>query len=533
VQNLYFPATLRVQKASMSVDGVEIPLSPGTALTVEIKTGKHRILEYLFSPLVETASRDEGAMRRGSGLRFAAAAALAILLSLRVGGAGAETMRGALLKTYHTNPDLDEQRANVRVRDEDVPKAAAGMRPNAGFQNNGGPQRVGIKQPAGFGQYGNRAYTRDEYSGLPRNLTFSVMQPLFDGGKTTNSVRQAESGVLAARAGLRQAEQDALQKGATAYMNVLRDAAVAQLRKNNITVLQEQLRVTRNRREFGEVTMTDVAQAEAALAQARSDHEAALGALQNSIANYVQVVGEEPKRLEPAPPLEALLPQSRDDAIRAALVEHPSIVSAEHQVDAAESAVHVAEAALLPTASIGAQAIQTYDSYFGYPHTRQTSALLVGQLNVPLYQGGGEYAGIRQAKEQLGQARIHADVVRAGVRAAVVQAYSQYSTAKAAIKFNAVAVKSAETALRGVRDEAAFGQRTTYDVLKAQQDLLGARVNLVTSQRDMVVGSYAILAAIGQLSLETLDRESPAYDPSVHFDQVKGKWIGLSTPDGM
>jgi outer membrane protein len=151
---------------------------------------------------------------------------------------------------------------------------------------------------------------------------------------------------------------------------------------------------------------------------------------------------------------------------------------------------------------------------------------------VPIYQGGGEYAGIRQAKEKLGQARIHADVVCASVRAAVVQAYSQFNTAKAAIKFNRVAVRAAETALRGVRDEAAFGQRTTYDVLKAQQDLLDARINLVTSQRDMVVGSYAILAATGRLSLATIEPDAPAYDPTLHLEQVKDNWISLSTPAG-
>jgi outer membrane protein len=470
-------------------------------------------------------------MKRESPLTIAAAT-LAILVALGAGGARAETMRGALAKTYINNPDLEEQRANVRVRDEDIPKAAAGMRPKAGLSFSAGPQRVGIKEPNGFDQNGNRAYMNDKYSGMPKNGTFSLTQPVFDGEKTTNSVRQAESGVFAARAGLRQAEQQALQNGATAYMNVLRDTAVTLLRKNNISVLQEQLRVTRNRQHFGEVTTTDVAQAEAALAQAQSDHEAAQNALQNSIANYVQVVGEEPKRLEPAPPLETMVPPSREDAIRAALSEHPNIVAAAHQIDAAEAAVRVAESALAPTASIGAQVIQTYDSYFGYPNTRQVSGQLLGQLNVPIYQGGGEYAGIRQAKEQLGQARIHADAQRYAVRAAVVQAYSQYNTAKAAIKFNTTAVKAAETALRGVRDEAAFGQRTTYDVLKAQHDLINARVELVTSQRDAVVGSYAVLAAIGRLSADTLGLDTPAYDPAVHFDQVSTKWIGLSTPDG-
>ena len=470
-------------------------------------------------------------MRRANGIGLAAAAALAILLALCL-GARAETMFGALLKTYDNNPDLNEQRAVVRVRDEDIPKAWAGARPQAGFQASAGPQRVGIKEPNGFDQHGNRAYMNDQYSGVPRNLSLTVTQPIFDGWKTRSSVEQAESGVFAARADTRQAEQEALQKGATAYMNVLRDAAVAHLRKNNISVLQEQLRITRDRQELGEVTRTDVSQAEAALAQGRSDHAAAVGALENSIANYVQIVGEAPKQLEPAPALEALLPKSRDEAIREAIVEHPSIVSAEHQVDAAEAAVHVAEAALMPTASVGVQAIQLYDSYFGYPNTRQVSGQLIGQLNVPIYQGGGEYAGIRQAKERLGQARIHADVQRASVRAAVVQAYSQFTTAKAGIKFNTVAVKAAETALRGVRDEAAFGQRTTYDVLKAQQDLLDARVNLVTSQRDLVVGSYAILAATGRLSLATIEPDAPTYDPKLHFEQVKDKWLGLSTPEG-
>lgn len=470
-------------------------------------------------------------MRRGLRLLFAAAA-LAGPLAPYADAARAETMRGALLKTYNNNPELDEQRANVRVRDEDVPKAAAGMRPKAGLQLSGGPQRVGIKEPSGFNQYSSRAYTNDKYSGLPRNATLSITQTLYDGEKTSNSVRQAESGVLAARAGMRQAEQQALLNGATAYMNVFRDAAVVRLRRNNIVVLQEQLRVARDRKEFGEVTMTDVAQADAALAQARADHAAAQGALENSMAVYAQTVGEEPRELTPAPALERLLPKSRDDAIRIALAEHPKIGAAQHQVDAAEAAVGVAESALAPTASIGVQAIQTYDSYFGYPDTRQVSGQLLGQLNVPIYQGGGEYAGIRQAKEQLGQARIHADTERFAVRAGVVQAVSQYATAKAAITFDTVAIRAAETALRGVRDEAAFGQRTTYDVLKAQQDLLQARVNLVTAQRDVVVGSYAILAAMGRLSLETLDPEAPVYDPRAHFDQVEGKWIGLSTDPG-
>lgn len=161
----------------------------------------------------------------------------------------------------------------------------------------------------------------------------------------------------------------------------------------------------------------------------------------------------------------------------------------------------------------------------------QFGAQLVGQLNVPIYQGGAEYSSIRQAKEQLGQARIHATVLRNTVRANVIQAYSQFVTAKATASFNEKAVRAAEIALRGVRDEAAFGQRTTLDVLNAQQSLLNARVNLITSQRDLVVGSYAVLSAIGDLSIGALDIDVVAYQPSSHLEQVRNKWIGVSAPD--
>jgi outer membrane protein len=456
---------------------------------------------------------------------------IACLIFATMAPAAADTINGALEKVYNTNPEIGEQRANVRVHDEDVSKAYSYGRPKASITATGGPQRTLIRAPAGIDQFSSRQYQSDKYSGKPVNATFAFQMPVFDGGKTRASLGQAEASVMASRATLRDAEQQALLKGATAYMNVLRDAAVVRLKKNDIAVLREQLRVTKDRYDFGEVTGTDVAQAEAALAQSQADLAAAFGALENSASIYRQTIGEEPNLLQPARSLDALLPESREDAVAIALADHPSVDAAIHQIDAAESAVNIAESAIMPTASVGAQVIQQFDSYFGYPKTRQFGAQLFGQLNVPLYQGGGEYSSIRQAKEQLGQARIHAEVIKNSVRAAVIQGFSQFTTAKAAVSFNMKAVKAAEVALRGVRDEAAFGQRTTLDVLNAQQALLTARVNLVTAQRDKVVGSYAALAAMGRLSYATLDLNVMPYDPSAHLERVQDKWLGVSVPE--
>lgn len=454
-------------------------------------------------------------------------------VSLMAGEARAETIMSALARAYDGNPDLNQQRANVRVRDEDSPKALSGMRPKASISASAGPQFSTIKIPAGRAQYtNNRSFSYDKYTGYPRGATLNLSQNLYDGGRTENSVRQAESGVFAARATMRLTEQATLQNGATAYMNVLRDTAILSLRKNNVKVLEEQLRQTRDRFDVGDVTRTDVSQAEASLAQGRSDYYAGQAQLKNSVANYRQQIGVEPSHLQAAQSVERLIPTSVDQAILIALVEHPGVVAALHQVDSAALAVKVAEAALLPTLSVAAQVSQQYDSFLGEPYTRQFTAAATGQLNIPIYQGGTEYATVRQAKEQLGQSRLNADVQRDSVRASVVSSYGLLDTAKAQIISNQAAVKAAEIALAGVREEAKVGQRTTLDVLNSQQALLNARVNLVIAQRDRVVASYAALGSIGRLSAQEIGLDVAVYDPSVHFEQVKDKWFGTETPDG-
>ncbi len=454
-----------------------------------------------------------------------------------VASAHAESIASALERAYDGNPNLNQSRANVRARDEEAPKALSGMRPKASITASAGPQYGNLRIPFGAGMSvsaagANAANFAAAYLGKPRGATLNMQQTLFDGGATANSVRRAESDVFAARASLRLTEQATLQNGATAYMNVLRDTAVLSLRKNNIAVLEEQLRQTRDRFQLGEVTRTDVAQAEASLAQARSESYGAESMLKTSVANYRQIIGVDPRQLEPARPLDARLPQSLADAVLIALGEHPSVVTALHQVDSAEMAVKVAEAALAPNLSVNAQVSNQYDAFYGLPGSRAFLAGVNGQLNVPLYQGGSEYASIRQAKEQLGQARLNADLQRDMARANVVTAYGALETAKASIASGQAAVKAAEAALAGVREEAKVGQRTTLDVLNAQQALLNARVNLVTAQRDRVVASYAALGAIGRLSAAELQLNVALYDPSTHFEQVKTKWFGTSAPDG-
>ncbi|MDQ6701924.1 MAG: TolC family outer membrane protein [Pseudomonadota bacterium] len=449
----------------------------------------------------------------------------------------AETMSSALARAYAGNPDMNQQRAGVRATDENLPRATSAWRPTANatgqFGYNyldlitSGARSRGVGAGAASGTGGGQFRRGSD----PGSLGLTVTQNLFNGNRTLTGVRQAESNIFGARETLRDTEQNVLQSAATAYMNVLRDTAILDLRKNNIIVLQEQLRQTRDRFTVGEVTRTDVAQAESSLASARSDYFTAQAILQTSIADYRRVIGVEPTRLEPARTIESLLPHTVGVAVQLALAEHPEVQAALHAVDAAALQVELVEGELYPTANLVGNVQQNYN-LTGIPGERLLNGSIVGQLSIPIYEGGEVYARTRQAKETLGQARLQADLQRDMVRAAVVSSWGQLDTARAVIQSSKAAVKSNEIALDSIRQEAEVGQRTVFDILFQQQQLLNARVVLVTAQRDRVVASYAVMAAIGRLSAANLNLAVTEYDPTIHFDQVKDKWIGLRTPDG-
>ena len=433
----------------------------------------------------------------------------------------AETLAGAIAKAYRSNPDLGQQRAAVRVSDEVIPQRKAGLRPQANATANIGLQHTEQSGPGGS----------SSSSTVPRSIGLTVTQTLWDGNRTANGVRGAESNVFGAREQLRNTEQNILQNTVTFYMNTLRDTAILSLRRNNVEVLMEQVRQTRDRFNVGDVTRTDVAQAEAQLAQAQGDSFVAQANLQTSMANYRQFVGTEPRRLEPVKPFERGLPRSLTAAVSISQSEHPSIQALLHGVDAAALNVKVVEGSLYPTVGVTGSLSKSWDGQ-GTPGSQVFTASLLGQITVPLYEGGSVYAGARQAKETLSQQRLQADLQRDIVRAAVVSAWGIYQSSAQVIKSAQAQVAAAEVALNGVREEAKVGQRTTLDVLNAQQVLLNARVSLVTAQRDRVVGSYALQAATGRLSVAALGIKVERYDPTAHFNQVKDKWFGLRTPDG-
>jgi len=464
-------------------------------------------------------------------VRVVTSAAAAVLLMAFAGPAPAlaETIEAALVRAYQNNPQLNAQRALVRSTDENVPQALSGYRPKVAVTASAGYQYQDTLTTSG-GTPNTLVRTETHGANPPRSVGLTINQTLFNGNQTANRTRAAESQVSGSREALRVLEQTVLFSAASIYMDYLRDSAIVEVQKSNVRVLEQTLKQTRDRFNVGEVTRTDVAQSEAQLAAGKTQELTAESNLVTTRSNYRRIIGNEPDNLAPGSPVDRFLPPTLPQAVELSLIENPNVTAGMYGVDVNFLQVKINEGALLPTVTLQGSVQQAYEQTL--ISQRSFGASAVAQVSVPIYNGGAEYSLIRQSKESLAQQRLNLETTRDQARANTVTAWGQLVAGKAQVASAQAQVQASEIALNGVREEAKAGQRTTLDVLNAQQALVNARVALVTAQHDRVVASYSVLNNVGRLSPQVLNLPTITYDPSVHYQQVRDSWFGVRTPDG-
>lgn len=435
----------------------------------------------------------------------------------------AETILGAMAKAYGNNSTLNADRAGVRVTDEGVAVAKSGYRPtieatatlSATARRNDGSSRTNSTG----GVYG-----------------ISVNQKLFDGFQTKNNVASAKTQVLAQRENLRNNTQNLLFSAAQAYMDVYFARQVVVLRQKNLEFLDEQLRAAKARFDVGEGTRTDVAQADASKASAIATLNVARSNAKTAEATYIQIIGAAPNGLKSASIASKNLPKSMDSAFAIAANDHPAILATQYALDAAGYDVKSNEGALLPqiglSGSVNRNEFYSGSTTSGSSNDDYTTASAGITLTIPIYSGGRTPALVRQAKETAAQRRIEVDVQRDTVRQAIAKSWSQLEAARASIIAQKTVISAAQLALNGVIEERKVGQRTTFDVLQQQAQVLAAQIDLAQAEHDSVVTSYAVLLAVGRLSPERIGLQVAQYKPEEHYEAVKDKWFGLRTPDG-
>ncbi len=432
-------------------------------------------------------------------------------------GAPAQTITQTLAKTYASNPDINSARAQTRADDENVPIARSGYRPIISLFSSA------------TGSHTDAPLAGSSATTLNASLGVSVTQNIFTGFRVRNAIRASEAGVLASRELLENTVENVLFDAAQAYMDVLRDTAILDIRQQNVMFLEEQVSAANERFNVGENTRTDVAQARARLAAGRAGQSLAEANLATSRSIYRQVVGQDPGSLSSEFPYARLIPPDLSQAIAAGQNGHPLILASINQADAQAFVVKQVEGELLPTMSVEG----TFAHAEGFNASADpNTASIIGRLTIPLYQGGAVSARVRQAKEQYGRSKIEIDRARDQVRAAVVQAWATEQAAVGAIAAAKEGVDAAGIALSGVQEEQKVGQRTELDVLDAQNELLSANETLIVARRDKIVASFALLSAMGRLTAEALALPAAVYDPAEHYNAVRNKAFGIRTPDG-
>jgi outer membrane protein len=441
-------------------------------------------------------------MNNRAGRMVATLAVVAMALCAPL-AARAETLTDALIDAYRNSNLLEQNRAVLRAADEDVAIAVSTLRPVIDFVAQGGYGGFDVSA-------GNSVVFTEQLAG---SLALSLRMTVYDFGRTQLAIEATKEAVLATREALIGVEQNVLLAAVSAFVDVRLSEELVQLSENNLRVIGEELRAAQDRFEVGEITRTDVAQAEARLAQSRSNLVAAQGDLAVAREAYRAATGHYPGRLT-APPPPPVTARSLEAAREVGLQTHPSIRQAQRQVNAAELNVARARAEMSPNIGLQAQAeednegLNTYQ--FGF------------ELSQTLYAGGRLAALLRQSMAQRDQSR--AALLQQGViiGEAVGNAWALLEVASVRIEATQQQIDAAQVAFEGVREEATLGARTTLDVLNAEQDLLDARAERLRAEAQRYVGVYQLMAAMGLLTVEHLKLGIPVYDPAAYYNAVRG-----------
>jgi outer membrane protein len=428
----------------------------------------------------------------------------------------AQTLTKAFAEAYETNPQLLAQRALLRATDEQVPQALSFWRPAVNFTGQVGLSTNSLQRPA----------TRQHLILRPDLLQFQANQPIYRGGRTEAQTRQAINTIQSTRAQTLAVETAVFQAVAQAHLDVVRDQALVEVQRNNVEVLRNQLAATRDRFRVGEVTRTDVAQAESSLAQGQGTLVAQQGTLEISRAEYVRAVGHPPGTLI-LPRERPALPATREEALSLAADNNFNVVSATFAELAARDNIDVVRGQLLPQISVVGTLNRSYDAITGVKGTLSNSAQTTAQVTMPLYEGGAIYSQTRQAEQTVGQRGSQIDDARRAAVQTASQFWSSLEAARASISSFAAAVRAAQIALQGVQQEALVGTRTVLDVLIQNQQLLTTQSQLITAQHDAALAEFSLAAAIGRLIAPELRLPVKLYDMERHYKQVKDKWIGF------
>lgn len=421
---------------------------------------------------------------------------------------GAGSLQQTLVDAYNNKGLLTQNRALLRAADEDVALAASALKPVLSWSSSL-QRQFGYRNTAPLN-------TTSGISTNSANLDVTAALTIYDGGQNKLAIDAAKEAVLSTRQSLILVEQQVLFSAIEAFVKVRRDIEIVGLRENNMRVIKEELRAAQDRFDVGEITKTDVAFAEARLAASTSALAAAQANLVQAKESYKQAVGKAPGKLS-APKKAPNLPGKASDVKAKALRAHPELIALQHDIKQAELNVLRAEAGTGMTVKLSGSLGYSDSEGDNFSNSNSFGVSATG----PIYSGGRLSALVRQAKARRDAQRAGLYVTKAKIEQQAGSAFALLQMARASRAATDEQIRAAVVAFEGVREEAAVGARTTLDVLNAEQELLDAKADRVTSLTDEVIAGYRVLMSMGQLTADSLNLPVQKFDPAEYYNLVK------------
>jgi TolC family type I secretion outer membrane protein len=426
-----------------------------------------------------------------------------------------ETLKDTLAAAYRDNATIAAQRFQLRGTDEQLPQALSGWRPSVTLNT----QLTRGRQFFNFGGSPVEDLTNRVYA-------LQVTQPIYH-ASTAPDIDRAKATIEGGQQQLSSIEQQQLLSAALAYLDVFRDQGEVELNRSLVKVLTVNRHNVDSTFRAGTATETDTSQAAARLSGAVSGELGAEAQLATSLAHFRDIVGRDAGKLA-TPGVLGEVPPTEDEAASLALSRNPTLLSAKKQLEAAQHQVEVARGNLLP--KLDGIAIAEHEDELFAKGVRLNSAVVGVQATVPLYEAGKTYSEVRAAHEAVSQADAEVTQTERDLRAQVGTAWNALRAARAQQQNDHDQIRANEVALRDTEREVEAGTRTRLDALNAQQELFGSRLNLVIAEHDTVAASFQLEAAAGNFTPEALGLDVQRYDPAVHLDAVRDKWIGTEPP---
>lgn len=403
------------------------------------------------------------------------------------------SLEEVLLDTYHNNLSLRAARAKLKAVEELMPQAWSNWKPSV--SSSLGISATDIDGSNFNGGDGSTA----------KDISIDLSQPLYRGGRSLAQRNKAYHAIEEQKALLNSEEQSILKQAAEAYLDLWQNQNLLDIANRTGEIIARELEGTKMRFEVGELTKTDVAQAESRYARTQANVITAKGALLTAEAKFKEITGIENIPKVDAPSFSLKIPETLEEALNQTDEHSPDLIAAVHKHKQSEEQIRQTKGELLPEINLSSQWNKTLDPSPGVID-KQTNTSIGILATIPLYQSGAVYSRIRETKHLENQQYLESMNMLKQEHRDVTDKWTLLQTAQAEIEARKAQVEAARIAQEGMHYERELGSRSILDILDTDQDVFDAEEAFIRAQRNKYVAEFMILEAIGILKSAILEK---------------------------